>query len=348
MASIYLNQIETSVPAYDVHEKFLSFAPLLLEDERSRVLFARMAERSHIKHRYSILKPANDPEKLDEEDFYSINDFSGTKGRMRLYEEHAFELAKPALDRLYLDGVTHIIVTSCTGFYAPGLDFQIVHHYGLRPSVERTFIGFMGCHAAINALKQARHIVRSEPDSKVLVLNLELCTLHLQQITSLEEMLSFILFADGCAASIVSADPGGLEIEKFYTEYLPETREHITWKIGNEGFRMHLSGRVPSMISAHIGDCLGRILNGEEPWEIANWAIHPGGRAIIDAVRDGIGLDEKHLVHSRNILNGYGNMSSPTIMFVLNEIMRNNHNAGAGVAMAFGPGLSVEAMCFSK
>lgn len=350
MTPVYLNQIETAVPDNDIHEKFVAYAPSLLNDERSRVLFRRMADKSHIAQRFSVLKAAENPENLDDRGFYHPGGFPGTAMRMKLYESCAFNLARRALDRFHFEHhiITHIIVTSCTGFYAPGLDHQIVRHYGMRPTVERSFIGFMGCHAAINALKQARHIVRSQPNSKVLILNLELCTLHLQQGASLEELLSFILFADGCAASIVSAEPAGIEMDDFHTEYLPDSHRMITWRIGDEGFNMHLSGHVPAIISDHIGQCLGRILKNDRPQQIQSWAIHPGGRSIIDAVRDGAGLDEGQLAASRKILKNYGNMSSPTIMFVLKEMMKNPASNGAGIAMAFGPGLSVEAMRFSK
>ena len=130
--------------------------------------------------------------------------------------------------------ITHVIVTSCTGFYAPGLDLAIVEQCGLDPSVERTMVGFMGCYAAVNALKLARHIVRSEPQSRVLVVNVELCSLHLAETHSLEQMLSFMVFADGCAASVVSADPRGLALDRFRSVLVPETRELITWKIGDQ------------------------------------------------------------------------------------------------------------------
>src|SRR4029079_5926861 len=119
----------------------------------------------------------------------------------------------------------------------------------LAPSVERTMVGFMGCHAAINALKLARHIVRSGPASRVLLVNLELCSLHLQETNDLEQMLSFLVFGDGCAASVVSADPTGLALDRFHAELVPGTRQLITWKIRDLGFDMFLSGRVPEAIS---------------------------------------------------------------------------------------------------
>ena len=346
MVSAYLNAISTAVPEFDVHEKFVSYGPGLLPDAPSRLLFERMARRVQIEHRYSFLKPHTDSEKLDSEDFYVRDKFPDTAMRMKHYERHAFSLARRALDQIDLGGATHLIVTTCTGFYAPGLDLQIVHHYGLSPSVERTIIGFMGCYAALNALKLARHIVRSEKKSRVVILNLELCTLHLQQGATLEEMLSFLIFADGCSASIVSSEPTGLELQRFNTTVIPDSGGQITWQIGGTGFDMNLSGRVPATIAANLPARLDAILGGVKRKNVAHWAIHPGGRSVLDAVKQGAGLEECQLSASRDILRRFGNMSSATIMFVLEDILKNPDSGGPGCAMAFGPGLTVESMGF--
>lgn len=306
-----------------------------------------MTDRAQISHRYSFLQPHKDEEQLDKDGFYDSKKFPDTASRMKFYERHAFGLARKALDQLDLSGVTHIIVTTCTGFYAPGLDLQIVQHYGLPSSVERTIIGFMGCYAALNALKLARHVVRSAPEARVLILNLELCTLHLKQNCSLEEILSFLIFADGCAASIVSSRPEGIRLQSFHTCLLPDSMEQITWGIGGLGFDMKLSGRVPGMISSSLPACLDDILSGRDKADILHWAIHPGGRSILDAVRDGADLEEAQMTTSRDILRRFGNMSSATIMFVLAEMMKEGTQAGEGCAMVFGPGLTVESMRFT-
>ena len=180
MTPVFINRIATAVPDYDIHHKFIDYGPRLLPDQRSVKVFQRMAERAQIAHRYSFLKPHSDNDKLDEDGFYDNEAFPDTHARMQFYERYAFTLARRALDQLDLSGVTHLITTTCTGFYAPGLDHQLIHHYGLATHIERTNVGFMGCYAAINGLKMARHIVRSEPHARVLVLNLELCTLHLK------------------------------------------------------------------------------------------------------------------------------------------------------------------------
>jgi predicted naringenin-chalcone synthase len=259
-------------------------------------------------------------------------------------------LAKRALDHLnfaeHKDSITHLILTTCTGFYAPGIDLQVVEHYGLSPSVERTVVGFMGCYAGINALKLARHIVRSEPSSKVAILNLELCTIHLQETDDLEQVLSFLIFADGCSASLVSREPVGIELQSFTSTILPNSSDQITWHIGGRGFDMVLAGRVPSTICQGLPSFLGRILGGQRPEDIAHWAIHPGGRTILDAVQKSVGLSEDTLRHSRDVLRRFGNMSSATVMFVLREMLQPGTVAGRGCAMAFGPGLTTESMLF--
>ncbi|MDD3019884.1 MAG: type III polyketide synthase [Alphaproteobacteria bacterium] len=348
MNKVYLNKISTAVPDYDIHQKFVEFAPLLLKEKRQRDLFDRMANRADIEHRYSFFQPNDDPARLDAQGFYDAGNFPSTKTRMEFYEDHAFILARRALDNLDLENITHLIFTSCTGFYAPGIDLQIVRYYELNPSIERTAIGFMGCHAAVNALKLARHIVRSENTARVLIVNLELCTLHLQNVSSLEQTLSFLLFADGCAASIVSAEPEGLALNSFHSTLISDTPEYITWHIGDSGFDMALKGEVPYEIAASIPENMKELLNGKRPEEIKYWAIHPGGRSILDAVEKGFKLDTQALNFSRDILRRYGNMSSASLMFVLKSFMDTDPPPGIGCGMAFGPGLTVESMVFEQ
>lgn len=346
MISAYINSIATAVPDFDVHNKFIDYCPRLLPDERSLKIFQRMAERSQIEHRYSFLQPHADADQLDAEGFYQNDAFPGTQARMQIYERCAFTLAKRALDQLELTGTTHLITTTCTGFYAPGLDHQLIRHYGLRGNIERTAVGFMGCYAAINALKLARHIVRSEPHAKVLVLNLELCTLHLKPAGTLEEILSFAIFSDGCAASLVSAQPAGIELHSFEAVVLPQSEDLITWRVGDQGFDMHLSGKVPGAIASHLPAVMKTLLNGCTRRDITHWAIHPGGRTVLDAVKTGAELEESQLTASREVLRKFGNMSSATVMFVLQDML-NTATPGQGLAMAFGPGLTVESLRFS-
>lgn len=318
-----------------------------------RNLFRRMARLSAIEHRYSFIDPVatEDGSWKDREEIFATGNFPVTARRMMFFERFAPQLAKSALDRLAVTdeerrSVTHVIVTSCTGLYAPGLDFEVVNHLGLDPSVERTMIGFMGCYAAINALKSANHIVRSEPQARVLILNLELCTLHLQESHELEQVLSFLVFADGCAASLVSAEPQGLAIDSFLAVTIPETSQLITWRIGELGFDMQLSGKVPGEIGKALGELGSKVTRGRDPLSIDLWAVHPGGRSVLDSVEKGLGLPENALECSRDVLARYGNMSSATVMFVLQHVMERAQAGQSGCAMSFGPGLTAETMLF--
>src|SRR5262249_23459525 len=179
----------------------------------------------------------------------------------------------------------------------PGLDLEIVARCGLPSTVERTIIGFMGCYAAINGLKLARHIVRSEPRARVLVINLELCSLHLQETTDLDEILSFLIFADGCAASLGRADSTGFAMDSFRALLVPDTEDLITWAIGDSGFNMVLSGQVPATILDAIRAQCDEILKGAPIPAIDHWAIHPGGRSVLDAVDRALALRPAALHH---------------------------------------------------
>jgi predicted naringenin-chalcone synthase len=354
LTTAYINRIATAVPPHDIHSAFLRFARTLLGEPRERLAFDRMAAKAQVEHRFSMLPPAADPEagSVDETRVYSRDHFPTTAQRMQLFEKHAPKLAVQTVAKLDLGAevsrISHVIVTSCTGMYAPGIDIELVEQCGLNPSVERTMVGFMGCYAAINALKLARHIVRSEPQARVLLVNLELCTLHLQQANNLEQMLSYLVFGDGCAASVVSADATGLAIDHFHAALVPDTRQLITWKIRDSGFDMFLSGRVPAAISAGLASTTAAILDGASPDAMDLWAVHPGGRSVLDAVEHGLGLDSQALHASRSVLQRFGNMSSATVMFVLESMLGTASPGQRGCAMSFGPGLTAETMLFHK
>jgi len=346
LTTAYLNRIATAVPEHDVHDAFVVFAEKMLADPRLRMVFRRMASRANIGRRYSFLDPRKGSPH-DAHEFYRLGNFPTTARRMELFEQNAPVLMRKAVDRLALNedersGITHVLVTCCTGLYAPGLDFEIIDHLGLSAGVERTMVGFMGCYAAINALKLARHIVRSDPKAGVLMVNLELCTLHFQETQELEQVLSFLVFADGAAASLITAREQGFALDSFKALTVPETRELITWKIRDLGFDMLLSGQVPTE--------LGRALHESELMAqrdgIDLWAVHPGGRSVLDAVEMGLELPPDALAASREVLSCFGNMSSATVMFVLQRIMQQAQPGQHGCAMAFGPGLTAETMRF--
>jgi predicted naringenin-chalcone synthase len=351
MAQVYINRIATAVPRHEVHGAFRAFASAQAEGEHGRAAFARMAARSDITRRFSVLEPSAPEGSGTECGFYrSGGSFPTTRARMARYEAEAPVLADLAFARLGLESeaprITHVVFATCTGFVAPGLDRHLVERHGVSRHVERTMVGFMGCQAAINALKLAWHIVRSEPEARVLVCCLELCTLHLQDTAALEQLLCFLLFADGCAAAIVSAEPRGLQVEGFRSLVMPEAGEMITWRIGNDGFDMTLSGMVPIVLAHALPDFAGEMLDGRSVKEVDLWAVHPGGRSILDGVQNGLDLPAEALATSRAVLRSHGNMSSATVMFVLAAMMREASAGQRGVAMAFGPGLSAETMRF--
>jgi alpha-pyrone synthase len=316
LTTAYLNRIATAVPEHDVHDAFVVFAEQMLADQRLRSVFRRMVSRAEIGHRYSFLDAGDGAERFsanDAREFYRLGKFPDTARRMELFEQNAPVLMRKAVDRLALSeeeraGVSHVLVTCCTGLYAPGLDFEIVDHLKLAPDVERTMVGFMGCYAAINALKLARHIVRSDAKARVLMVNLELCTLHFQETQELEQVLSYLVFADGAAASLISAQEHGFALDSFKAVQVPETRGLITWKIRGLGFDMLLSGRVPTELGQ---------------------ALHSG-----------------ELMAEREVLSRFGNMSSATVMFVLERMMQSARAGQRGCAMSFGPGLTAETMRF--
>lgn len=351
MTQAWLNRIGTAVPRYDIHAEFVDFARNALPDGRSRALFDRMAALADIEHRYSFFEPGPKPRDhiLDSTGFYRRGDFPSTAARMALYQDAALSLARQAIDALEFDRatITHLIVASCTGFTAPGLDFHIMQDAGLPSSVERSIVGFMGCFAAVNALKLARHIVRSEPHARVLVVNLELSGLHLQEQWELEKMLSFLLFGDGCGASLVSAEPYGLALDRFQAAVIPRSAELITWRIGDQGFEMYLSGQVPGRIRRWLRENGASLLNNRTTNDIGMWAVHAGGRSILDAVQHALALPTDALRHSRDVLREFGNMSSATLIFVLDRILHASES-GEGMAMAFGPGLTVESFAFHR
>ncbi len=356
MTTAYINQIGTAVPPHDINQRFIAFADGLLERPFDKKLFHRMAGLSGIEHRYSFLEPtdADDGDAADSEGFYRLGQFPGTGERMGRFETLGVSLCERAVSALAktedVSSATHMLMVSCTGFVAPGIDQMLIDRLGLDPSIERTAIGFMGCSAAVNALRIARHIVRSEPGARVLMINLELCSLHFQQNSDLERLLCGLLFGDGCAASIISSDARGVALADFRTVTVPQTADLITWRIGDQGFEMHLSGDVPHQLARALECELVRndrngILGGEPVEAYRLWAVHPGGRTILDAVERGLGLPDEALGRSRSILREFGNMSSATLMFVLARMM-TSRDEGRGVAMAFGPGLVAETFRF--
>ncbi|WP_277969806.1 type III polyketide synthase [Sphingomonas echinoides] len=348
----HITAIGTAVPDHDIHAAFIAWARARLPDPRSARVFDRMASRAAIQHRWSILPiGADGGSPVDAGGFYARDVLPGTAERMKLYAEAAPALALTAIaalgEKVALDGITHLVVASCTGFVAPGIDQIIAARLGLAPSVERLLVGFMGCYAAVAALRSARHIVRSEPTARVLVVCVELSTLHLQDSPALEPLLAMLQFGDGAAAALVSAEPTGFALGAPFATTLPDSTELIRWDITDQGFAMHLSGEVPGRIAAGLADPVfaAAATGGQDPQGIDGWAVHAGGRSILDAVETALSLRHDALATSRGVLADVGNMSSATLMFVLARLL-DGPKIDNGVALAFGPGLAAEGFAF--
>ncbi|WP_372698346.1 type III polyketide synthase [Arthrobacter sp. JSM 101049] len=288
-----------------------------------------------------------------------------TKVRNEVFAREAgpmfIESARKALEAtpdLTAADVTHVITVSCTGFYNPGPDYQIVRALGLNPSTKRSHFGFMGCYAAFPAVRAAKSFCEAEPDAVVLVVCAELCSLHVRSSNDPDTIMGSALFADGAAAALVTARPAGpeaqpgLQLDFFETVLTPVGEDAMAWNIGDEGFEMVLGSYVPHIIDDHIVGALDPLLANDPKFEgtyaeIEHWGIHPGGRAILDRVEKRLGLREDQLAPARRVLHDYGNMSSATVLFVLKDILEgagSEPDAGGQrvCSMAFGPGLTVE------
>lgn len=342
LATARIEAISTAVPGGDVENHYRQWAAAQISDKRQRKVFERMSDRAGIAHRYSVLDGRS--AQMDPGSFFAPGASPSTATRLQIYAQEAPALALKAIAGLpSLQGITHIVAASCTGFMAPGLDQLIARKLGLSAQVERIAIGFMGCYAGITALRTAAHLVRSQPDARVLVIAIELCTLHLQDTDDIEALLAMRQFADGAAAAIVSGTGPGLVLGQPLSETLDESDELITWTIGDTGFAMHLSGEVPgrladALITPAVAARLGDLAMVEA------WAVHPGGRSILDAVERGLTLPPEKLDISRGVLSDFGNMSSATVLFVLQRLMAQK--PASGLALAFGPGLAMEGLQF--
>jgi predicted naringenin-chalcone synthase len=241
--------------------------------------------------------------------------------------------------------ITHVVTASCTGFQAPGPDQWLVGDLGLPPTVRRTHVGFMGCHAAVNALAVAASLVLSDPDARVLVCCVEICSVHLHYGERLDRLIANTLFADGAAAAVVGSQGHGPCLQAFDSVLLPDSPDQMAWTVGDHGFEMTLGARVPEILQARVGPWIRGVLDrhGLSVAGTGGWAIHPGGPRVIEAVLASLELPESCGAASREVLRDFGNMSSATLLFILERLQR------AGVprpwmGMAFGPGLAGESV----
>jgi len=278
-----------------------------------------------------------------------------TEARMTRFADEAGPLAKSSAEfalheaGLAPEEITHLVTVSCTGFYAPGIDRALITRLGLRPDVGRVQVGFMGCHGSLNGMRVAQSFVEADPNCRVLMSSVELCTLHFYYGNDAEKMVANALFADGSAALVAGQvrDTDGWRIKACGSFFIPDSADAMTWNIGNHGFEMTLSPRVPELIRLHVRDWLDAWLrqNGYGFDQIGSWAIHAGGPRIIQAVAKALDLPENTTEISNAVLGEYGNMSSATILFVIDRLRKMDAKLPC-VAIAFGPGLVAEAVLF--
>ncbi|MEO6949522.1 MAG: type III polyketide synthase, partial [Ginsengibacter sp.] len=254
-------------------------------------------------------------------------------------------------DKLGKNEITHLITVSCTGMSAPGLDLEIMEAMDLPRTIFRTSINFMGCYAAIHAMKLADSFCKSDQHAKVLIVCTELCTLHFQKENSIDNIASSLLFGDGSAAILIVNDDhdlNGVKMKNFYSEVALKGKNEMSWEISSSGFLMTLSGYVPDLIEQDFAGLLKKALQnaGKEESDISHWCIHPGGKRILDVIEKSTSITEYDMRYSMNVLRDYGNMSSPTILFVLKEILDSIEKDPMQEAnifgAAFGPGLTME------
>ncbi|SMO37636.1 type III polyketide synthase [Solitalea koreensis] len=329
------------------------------EDERK--LLSILYHRSGIKSRYSVLSEFSKNATLSF--FHQNGKPQPLEGRMALYHEQAGQLSIKAIERC-LDGkctpdeITHLITVSCTGLAAPGLDIELTENLKMKSTIYRTSVNFMGCYAALHAFKQADMICKTEQNAKVLVVSVELCTIHFQNRNDMDNLTANLLFGDGAAAALVCSDKmasekgwKGLQIKNFHSDIRFNGKKDMAWKISSTGFLMTLSNYIPDLVEAGICELVTASLKttGNSPSTIHHWAIHPGGRRILEVIEKELKLNKNLLESSYNVLRDYGNMSSPTVLFVMKDIWNNKIDWNKDELMfaaGFGPGLTMESMVF--
>ena len=278
-----------------------------------------------------------------------------TLKRNKIYMEKAPQMAsnacKQAIEMWGRDPnqITHVISVSCTGMYAPGIEFGLIESLGLNPSVERLGINFMGCFGAFKGLAIAKALANENLNNRILLVCTELCSLHFQADKTIENFVANALFADGAAAAIIgcslaSNESSLFEIEKCSSLGLKETKDLMSWEISNTGMLMKLSPKVPKVIGAHIASFVKNILPSHVSFSEVEWAIHPGGKAIVEAIETSLALTKEQTESSWDTLKNFGNMSSATFLFILDHIQRKKTTFKSVIGLGFGPGLSMEAI----
>ena len=355
---VYIQAIQTAVPQYRYSQQYvLEFMQRLPVYARHQGFLRKVYEGSAIEQRHTVIGDYHKPP--DERTFYpptaDLTPEPDVVTRIRRFVIESNKLALEVAQRLLAaipevpsDSITHLITVSCTGISAPGFDFHLARALHLTPSLSRLHVGFMGCYAAFPALKTARDICIADPGARVLLVDLELCSLHFQQKLDPDVIVANALFSDGAAAALVSTDApprdaGGYRLDAFQSYIIPDSEGEMAWTVGRTAFDMRLSAYVPVLIRRELRRITETIFErtGVSRDEIRQWAIHPGGRAILEKAAEELGLTEADTAASYTVLREYGNMSSATILFVLKELQRLGRR-GPVFAAAFGPGLTVE------
>ncbi|MEP7252702.1 MAG: type III polyketide synthase [Ginsengibacter sp.] len=356
--------IATSVPQYrHKQEKILGFMQKVYamnEVDKRKLKF--LYHQSAIDTRYSVV-PDYSLEANDWQ-FYpateNLDPFPSLEYRMSWFDKTAPVLSVKAIEdciqnKIGKDEITHLITVSCTGMSAPGLDLQIIEQMDLPSTIFRTSVNFMGCYAAIHGLKLADAFCKNDRNAKVLVVCTELCTLHFQRENTVDNIASSLIFGDGCAALLVTNDDAkqdGLRVKNFYSEVAFKGKKDMSWQLSSSGFLMTLSGYVPELIGQDFNTLLTNALQsaGMTKEKISHWCMHPGGKRILTSIEKSIDISSSDLKESYNVLRNYGNMSSPTILFVLKEIMDSlDKKREANIfGAAFGPGLTMETFILSN
>jgi predicted naringenin-chalcone synthase len=356
--------IGTAVPKYSSDQStILDFMHAAYNNETASRKLNILFHHSGIKTRYSVVSDF-DTKKSENHLFIRNQPIPDVEQRLKIFKKQAILLALEAIQNTLKKlnttiaelKPTHLIAVTCTGLYAPGIDLEIIEQLELPNDIFHASINFMGCNAAFPALKIADTFAQSDENAKVLIVCVELCTLHFQPKDDNDNLLSNTIFGDGAAAVIVVPDAntefnkGGMTINGFYSQVLSKGKDLMGWNITPVNFEMILDARVPEFIGNEIGNLI--LKAGEKlhikPATIDKWAIHPGGKKILDTIKQQLHLTDIDLQYSYKVLAEYGNMSSPTILFVLNEIMQSEHNLDERVfSIGFGPGLSIETAAFT-
>jgi len=350
-----IESIGTAVPQNAISQKetFLHAKQYCCQNLRQERVLESLYSRTTIKSRSSVLHSLQAHDVMS--DFFGNNQSGSRKGpttgaRLRKYSENAPDLAIAAcVDALSktdtrVREITHLITVSCTGFYSPGFDIALVEKLSLPTTVFRTNVGYMGCHGAFNALRVADAFIAANPLAVVLLCAVEICTIHFQYGWSADSLVANSLFADGAAAMLVRASGPELIYSSSRSTIVPDSKEAMTWTIGDHGFVMTLSAEVPNVIESHLKKFIDQWLdeNALKVADIGGWAVHPGGPKILDSVEDALGLSSRALAQSREVLSECGNMSSPTVLFILQKLLAGNLPRPY-VMLGFGPGLTIEA-----